>query len=127
MTSKADYGKVASEIAKKLNAFRMAFKTYQVAEFNEMIKTVAGEGSRVSTETAAEAFQMALLERGFIVFPAITDAEDGYVRVIRANSIVGNLLNAFRNVGPSGDEDLAKLLTNLKRRQRPDDLDSIDD
>ena len=122
MTSKADYGKVALEIAKHLNAFRLAFKTYNVAELDEMIKAVAGEGARVSTDTSSQEFQNALLERGFLIFPPIQESEDGYIRVIRANSIVGNLLNAFRYVGPSGDEELAKLLTQLKSRRRPDDL-----
>lgn len=122
MATRADYGKVASQIAQHLNAFRLAFKTYNVSEFDEMIKTVAGTGARVgSVETAIE-FQTALLERGFVVFPQIQDSEDRYVRVIRANSIVGNLLNAFKYVGASGDEDLARLLTQLKSRRRTDDL-----
>ena len=127
MATKADYGKVATQIAQHLNAFRLAFKTYNVSEFDEMIKVVAGSGARVSTGTASEEFQTALLERGFVIFPAINDSEDGYVRVIRANSIVGNLLNAFKYVGPSGDDDLAKLLTKLKSRKRADDLLDVTD
>lgn len=122
MATKADYGKVASQIAQHLNAFRLAFKTYNVSEFDEMVKAVAGTGARVSSDETAKEFQMALLERGFVVFPEILDSEDRYVRVIRANSIVGNLLNAFKYVGASGDEDLAKLLTQLKSRRRSDDL-----
>ncbi|MHB8149613.1 MAG: hypothetical protein ACYDIB_05585 [Desulfobulbia bacterium] len=124
MTTKSDYGKVASEIAKHLNAFRLAFKTYNVSEFDEMIKIVAGPGARVSGAETANEFQTALLERGFIIYPTIQDSEDGYLRVIRANSIVGNLLNAFRYVGHSGDDDLARLLTNLKTRKRVDDMSS---
>ena len=122
MASKSDYGKVASEIAKHLNAFRLAFKTYNVADLDSMIKAIAGEGARVSTDKSAREFQNALLERGFLIFPSIQESEDGFVRVIRANSIVGNLLNAFRYVGPSGDEELATLLIQLKSRRRVDDL-----
>jgi hypothetical protein len=110
-----------------MNAFRLAFKTYNVSEFNEMIKVVAGGGGRVTGADTSEQLRQALLEGGFVIFPAIADAEDGYVRVIRANSIVGNLLNAFRYVGQNGDEELAKLLSILKRRTRPDDLDAATD
>lgn len=122
MTTRDHYMQVARQIANHMNAFRLAFKTYQVNEFNEMIRAVAGDGSRVSGEDTSEQLRMALLERGFTIFPAIVDAEDGYVRVIRTNSIVGSLLNAFRYVGPNGDEELARLLNTIKRRTRPDDL-----
>ena len=127
MANKSDYGKIASQIARHLNAFRLAFKTYNVSEFDEMIKSIAGEGARVSTDTSAQEFQNALLERGFLIYPPIQESEDGYVRVIRANSIVGNLLNAFRYVGPSGDEELARLLTQLKSRKFPDDFSESSD
>lgn len=124
MATKSDYGKVASQIAQHLNAFRLAFKAYNVSEFDGMIKAVAGTGARVSTDDAAKEFQMALLERGFVIFPSIQDSEDGYIRVIRSNSIVGNLLNAFKYVGASGDDDLARLLTKLKSRRSADDFSS---
>lgn len=89
-----------------------------------MIKAVAGAGARVSSEETAKEFQTALLERGFIIYPSIQNSEDGYVRVIRTNSIVGNLLNAFQYVGPSGDDDLARLITSIKSRRRLDDMSS---
>lgn len=126
MATRDNYMAVARQIVDHINAFRMAFKTYNVAAFNEMIRQVAGPGARVSTEETARELQSALLERGFMVFPAIQNAEDGYVRVIRANSIVGNFLNAFRYVGSNGDEELIRLLQSLKRRPRPDDLSPED-
>jgi hypothetical protein len=124
MTTRADYGRVASEIARHLNAFRLAFKTYNISEFDGMIKSVAGEGARIRGDETAKEFQIALLERGFTIYPSIQDAEDGYVRVIRTNSIIGNLLNAFQYVGPSGDDDLAHLITSIKSRKRLDDMSS---
>ncbi len=124
MATKSDYGKVASEIAKHLNLYRLAFKTYNITEFDEMIKSVTGEGSRVKHERISIEFQNALLERGFMIYPQISEADDGYVRVIRTNSIVGNLLNAFRYVGPSGDEELVNLLMQLKGKRRADDFTS---
>lgn len=41
-------------------------------------------------------FKTCMLERGFVIHPEIVDAQDGYVRIICSNSIVGNLLNAFK-------------------------------
>ena len=127
MAKKSDYGQVASEIAKYLNSFGLAFKTYNISEFDSMIKAVAGDGARIdkNSESNATDFQNALLERGFTIFPEITEAEDGYVRVIRTNSIVNNLLNAFKYVGARGDEDLARLLSELKKYRREVDVSDV--
>lgn len=122
MPSRDDYMNVAKQIASHLNAFGMAFKSYNVTEFNEMLAAVAGSGARVTSGDSAMQIKTCLLERGFTIFPDIADADDGYVRVIRTNTIVGSLLNAFRYVGPNGDTELAGLLNALKRRSRPDDF-----
>ena len=127
MAKKSDYGQVASEIAKYLNSFGLAFKTYNISEFDSMIKAVAGDGARIdkNSESNATDFQNALLERGFTIFPEITEAEDGSVRVIRTHSIVNNLLNAFKYVGARGDEDLARLLSELKKYRREVDVSDV--
>lgn len=122
MTTKAQYGDVASQIAKYLNSFQLAFKTYHVNEFNDMIKVIAGEGAHITSGPTVAEFERALLERGFMIFPEIQHATDGYVRIIRTNSIVGNLLNSFKYVGARGDEDLAKLLIQLKTQNRYSDV-----
>jgi hypothetical protein len=122
MASRDDYMKVARQIAEYCNSFRLAFKTYQISEFDAMMKAIAGEGGRVSSGDNAELLQAVLLERGFMVFPSINESEDGYVRVIRTGTLVANLLGAFRYVGPNGDAELADLLNHLKRRIRNDDF-----
>ncbi len=122
MASKADYLKVATQVAKYMNAYGLAFKTYKVSDFDEMIRAEAGGGARVSTATNAKDFAAILQERGFVIFPAIEDSPDGYVRVIRANTVVANLLSAFRYPGADGDEQLAALLRTLHVRRRPDDF-----
>ena len=124
MASQADYMKVAKEIDTYMNAFHLAFKTYQIEDFNVMIKAVAGDGARIGPGIETfNSFKTALLERGFTIYPSSPDdAQDGYVRVIRANSLVGSLLNAFRYVGPDGDSELAKILTVIKSRKRADDF-----
>ena len=126
MPTRDHYMTVARQIADYLNAFRLAFKTYKVSELDEMMSAVAGAGSRISTETSAADFSNLLLERGFSIFPSITDTADGYVRVIRANSIVANLLSALRYPGADGDAELARLLRTLTRR-RADDLGGADE
>lgn len=123
MTTRDDYMEVARQIADHLNAFRLAFKTYAISDLDNMMRTTAGDGSRVSTGGASEQFETCLLERGFVVFPSISNNREGYVRIFRASSLIGNLLSAFRYPGPNGDTQLASLLTTLQRRKRPDDLD----
>lgn len=113
---------VPRRIADYLNSFHLAFKTYKVSDFDDMIRTVAGEGARISTESSAQQFTSLLQERGFVIFPPIETSPDGYVRVYCANSVIANLLTAFRYPGPNGDEQLAVLLCSLKARRRPDDF-----
>jgi len=111
---------VARQVSEYLNAFGLAFKTYKISDLDGMIKAVAGEGARISTEKTADEFEKFLLERGFLVFPAIADNQDGVIRVIRANSITANLLSAFRYPGQYGDGELARLLKALQNRRRDD-------
>jgi hypothetical protein len=118
---------VARQITDHMNAFRLAFKTYGIKELDEMMHSVAGEGARISTADAASQFETCMLERGFVVFPTVADNTEGYVRIYRAASLIGNLLSAFRYPGPNGDTELARLLTTLQRRKRPDDLDDDQD
>ena len=120
MATRADYGSVAQQIASYLNAFHFAFKTYQTSDFEKMLKAIAGEGARLSGGDTTQQLETAFLERGFRIYPSINNSSDGYVRVIRTNSIVGNLLNAFLYVGSSGDDDLAALLIRLKKRPPSD-------
>jgi hypothetical protein len=123
MATRDDYMKVAQQIAQHLDSYRLAFKTYNVSELDAMIAEVAGQGARVTGGGGTtDQFKTCMLERGFVIHPEIGDAQDGYVRVIRSNSIVGNLLNAFKYVGANGDEQLIRLLGQIKRKTRPDDF-----
>ncbi|MEN9848370.1 MAG: hypothetical protein RL368_1110 [Pseudomonadota bacterium] len=127
MPANDDYMKVAHEIAQYLNSFGLAFKTYKVDQLDDMMTAVAGTGARLSTESTSSKFTQFLLERGFTIYPTIMDAKggDGYVRVIRGNSIVANLLNALRYPGSNGDSQLANLLTTLYSRRNPDNLNGV--
>ncbi len=115
---------VARQISEYLNSFQLAFKTYNKNDFEMMLKNVAGESAHLTPENLT----IALLERGFMIYPPISESEDGYVRVIRTNSLIGTLLNAFRYVGRDGDSQLAKIIVSIKRRNRPDELyaDALD-
>jgi hypothetical protein len=120
MTTRDQYMAVARDLANYMNAWGLAFKTYAISELDAMMKVAAGEGARVSTKAVAEAFETCLQERGFVVYPSIKDNQEGYVRIYRASSKIGNLLSAFRYPGPNGDNELSKLLSSLSRARRPD-------
>ncbi len=122
MASKADYMKAAKQIADHMNAFKLAFKTYKVSDFDDMIKAICGAGARVSTSTTSQEFTALLQERGFIIYPALSESPDGFVRVYRANSVIASLLSALRYPGEDGDSQLASLLRTLQVRRRPDDF-----
>lgn len=117
MASRDDYIAIAQEIAAYFNAYSLAFKTYQIADLDKMIKVRAGEGARLSTATVAEEFESILLKRGFMCFPPLASAEDGYVRIFRTGTAAANILQAFLNPGPTGDEALSGLLRRLWTRR----------
>lgn len=125
MTKQADYMTVALQVAKHMDAYRLAFKTYSISELDSMMKETAGQSARVNSGGAFRDLENAFLQRGFSVFPSLEGAQDGFVRIFRTNSILGNLITTLRFVGSNGDAELAKLLTQLKNRARPDDFDSI--
>lgn len=120
MPTKDHFQAVAKQIAEYLNSFGLAFKTYTITQLDQMIKATAGEGARVTTESSWDEMEMALLQRGLIVFPTLQNAEDGHVRIYRAGTVVGNLLQAFRYPGQSSDSDLAGLLRTLRARRNND-------
>ena len=124
MPTKDHYMAVARQISDYLNSFGLAFKTYKVSDFDEMLKAVAGDGARVSTDTVSREFSALLLERGFLIFPPIDTSPDGFVRVFRSGTVIANLLGAFRYPGTNGDSQLASLLRTLGARKRPDDFSS---
>ena len=49
--------KVATEISNHMNAFRLAFKTYDTSDFDEMMKTVAGPGTKITGDSGADEFE----------------------------------------------------------------------
>lgn len=122
MPTRDDYMNVARQIAKYFDSFGLAFKTYKVSDLDDMIRAVAGEGARISTDTSSRDFTSLLQERGFTIFPPVDSSPDGYVRVFRTDTVIANILTAFRYPGANGDEQLASLLVALKRRRRPDDF-----
>lgn len=127
MPTRDHYMAVARQIAQYLDAFKLGFKTYKVAELDEMLKTVAGDGARASGGgDTSDQLENALLQRGFLLYPPIGDTDDGFVRVIRSNTIIGNVLNALRYPGADGDNTLAGLLVKMKSRRFADDLDPLD-
>ena len=123
MATRDNYMTVVRQIVDYMNAFKLAFKTYAIADLDNMMKTSAGEGGRVSTQSNSEIFESCLSERGFVIFPSISNNQDGYIRIYRASSLIGNLLTAFRYPGQNGDNELARLLTTLQRKHRIDDID----
>lgn len=120
MASKDDYAAIAQEIANYFNAYSLAFRTYQVADLDKMIKVRAGQGARLSTASVADEFETILLKRGFMCFPSLAEAKDdgGYVRIFRTGTAAANILQAFLNPGPTGDESLRGLLRRLYTPRR---------
>lgn len=114
MASKDTYSAFAKKIVKELNENKLAFKTYNVEELNKRLGEEGGSGSRLNTAATAKEFSLILMELGFVIYPSIDNTLDGYVRIYRAASLIGNILQSIKYPGPDGDEYLSKLLTQVK-------------
>jgi hypothetical protein len=115
------YLAVSSMIAQMMNDSRLAFKTFSLAELDEIVSNVTGEQIKLSNESLdPEKFEDTLRDVGFICHPEILDAidQDGQVRVYRAGSIVSSLLTAVQHPGNNTDATLASLLIQLNKLRR---------
>ena len=119
MPSKDDYRKVAIQIKRDLDSYRLAFKTFNLAEISRKLKDIAGDGAHNKGEDTFGELESAFLQEGLLIFPSPVRAEeDGYVRVIRSGSVLASILNALRFPGEGSDDELADMLGKIKRPQQ---------
>lgn len=119
MPSKDDYRKVAKEIKRELDSYRLAFKTFNLVEISRKLKEAAGNGAHSKGDDTFDELEAAFLQEGLLIFPSPTRAEeDGYVRVIRSGTVLAGILNALRFPGEGSDDELASMLGKIKRTQQ---------
>lgn len=117
MAARDKYLTIAKNLKRELDAARAGFKSLNIAELQERAKEVGGDGIHVTKDDGAKILSECLSEMGLTVFPPLAAAPiDGYIRIIRTGSLLGNILVNLQTPGTGSDADLANLINRIKRR-----------
>jgi hypothetical protein len=107
------YVLVARELKKLLNG--KAFKTVQRREITDILREVSGEPTtRIKTGVAKDLTQV-LLEQAIRCYPSIEETEMyDAVRIFRAGSVFGNLVDLIVHPSTETDADVGEMLKKVK-------------
>jgi hypothetical protein len=113
MPSRNDYALVARELKRRLNG--KAFLTIPRREITDILREVSGEpAARIASIKARDLTQV-LLEQALRCYPTLeeTDMFDT-VRVFRAGSVFGNLVDLIVHPSKETDRDVGAMLKKVK-------------
>jgi hypothetical protein len=103
MPDRTHYALVAKQLKQKLNG--KAFTTIPRRDITDILRDVSGEPTtRIKSNVASELSQVLLEKEALRLYPPLEDTDThGNVRIFRAGSVFGNLVDLI--VHPSGDAD----------------------
>src|SRR5437899_1843075 len=109
MPGRNHYVLVARELQKRLNG--KAFMTMPRHEVTEILREVSDEPTtRIKSRVAQELTQV-LLEQALRCYPSIEEAEmNDNVRIFRAGSMFGNLVDLIIHPSKDTDKDVGDML-----------------
>jgi hypothetical protein len=112
-----DYLSFAKKVKGEMDYYKEGFYSYEYATFIGTAKTSGISEEDLDTDDGLHSLKTAFQELGLKFAPEPKQAKmDGYVRVIRAGSLLGTIVSNLETPGPGSDHDLANLLNELKGR-----------
>jgi len=98
-------------------SFAKRIKGEMDSQFIGTLKTTGITEDDLNQDDGRHSLKTAMQDLGFKIFPSLDQARlDGFVRVIRAGSVLGAIVSNLETPGPGSDRDLARLLNELKHR-----------
>ncbi len=116
MPNRNHYARVAKELRTKLDEGRQAFKTVSRREILDILRDVSGEPTtRIKSVVARDLAQVMLEREALRCFPSLeeTDSQDN-VRIFRAASVFGNLVDLIAHPSKDDDKELGDILKKIK-------------
>ena len=106
---------VARSVRRDLDRESKAFVTIDRMELTRRLREVSGESTtRIKKFNGAE-LEKALYDQALRCYPSLTETTTGArVRIFRAGSAVGDLIDAVLTPSPDHDRDLAEALAKFK-------------
>lgn len=113
MPSRNDYALVARDLRKRLNG--KAFLTIGRRRVTDILREVSGEPTtRIKSNVARELTQV-LLEQGLRCYPGLEETNTfETVRIFRAGSMFGNLVDLIVHPSNETDRDVGAMLKKVK-------------
>lgn len=107
---------VARSVRRDLDRESKAFKSMNRMELTQRLRQISGESNtRIKTAIIGPELERALYDQGLRCYPSLTETTTGdRVRVFRAGSAVGELIDAVLVPSPAHDHDLAEALAKFK-------------
>ena len=113
MPTRNDYILVARELKKLLNG--KAFKTVRRREITNILRDVSGEPTTRIKSGVAKDLTQVLLEQAIRCYPSIEETEMyDAVRIFRAGSVFGNLVDLIVHPSSETDADVGEMLKEVK-------------
>ena len=106
---------VARSVKRDLDHDSKAFRSYERMELTNRLRAVSGEPTtRIKLALGAD-LERALSDQGLRCYPRLTETTTGdRIRIFRAGSTVGDLLDAVLVPSPDHDRRLAEALEKFK-------------
>jgi hypothetical protein len=106
---------VARSVRRELDRDAKAFKSIDRMQLTERLREISGEPStRIKAAIGAD-LERALNDQGLRCYPRLSETStNDRIRVFRAGSVVGDLIDAVLVPSPDHDRDLAEALAKFK-------------
>ena len=106
---------VARSVRRDLDRDSKAFISMERMELTQRLRDVSGEaGTRIKIALGGD-LERALSDQGLRCYPSLTQTTTGdRVRIFRAGSAVGDLIDSVLTPSPDHDRDLAEALARFK-------------
>ncbi len=114
MPDRSHYALVAKELRKRLNG--KAFTTVPRRDITEILRDVSGEPTtRIKSTVAADLSRVMLEKEALRCYPGLEEtASQDNVRIFRASSVFGNLVDLIAHPSPDADREVGNVLKKIK-------------
>ena len=115
MPTHDDLVQVARSVRRDLDRGSKAFMTFERTELTRRVREASGERRTRIKVAMGNELEQALNDQGLRCYPRLAETTTGdRVRVFRAGSAVGDLIDAVLTPSPDHDRDLAEALAKFK-------------
>ncbi len=116
-----DLLKVARSLRRELDRGNLAFKSFDRMELTRRLRSMSGEDATRIKQLLGGELEQAMSAQGLRCYPSLTETTTGdRIRVFRAGSVAGDLIDAVLVPSPDHDRDLATAVAKINGKWERD-------